>query len=52
VPTAKVRLEDGLQRIRDLRLGAGVEAAILDGNAARLYRADLFAGPPPRASAN
>jgi uncharacterized protein len=37
VPTVKVRLEDGLQQVRDLHLGAGAEAAILGGNAARLY---------------
>ncbi|HYV49511.1 MAG TPA: amidohydrolase family protein [Myxococcaceae bacterium] len=39
VPTVKVRLEDGLQRVRDLHLGAEAEAAILGGNAARLYGA-------------
>jgi uncharacterized protein len=37
MPTLKVRLEDGLQQVRDLHLGADAEAAILGGNASRLY---------------
>ena len=35
-PTAKVRLEEGLQQVHDLHLGADTEAAILGGNAERL----------------